>query len=226
MGKAERIKTQNARVKIAAQRAEARRAKTRRTVLFTGGSVGIEVAIVVTFLVIMLTASPPNSGLASADPAVAQEITSVPVATFNSVRTGTATGLKSTHGQPELTLNEKPELLYMGGEFCPYCAAEPWAIAAAVSRFGTLSGLHFIHSSPTDAYPDTPTLSFYGSRYASKYLAFVPVEWYCEAADTSTPFQHVYLQEATQQAQLFSTYDGSLPFVDIGNQYLVPQTQY
>ena len=58
----------------------------------------------------------------------------------------------------------KPELLYMGGEYCPFCAAERWAIAAAVSRFGTLSGLHFIHSSPTDVYPSTPTLSFYKSR--------------------------------------------------------------
>ncbi len=125
-------------------------------------------------------------------------------------------------------LNGKPELLYMGGEYCPFCAAERWAIAAAVSGFGTLSGLYFIHSSPTDVYPNTPTLSFYKSGYTSKYLAFVPVEWYGEQADTSTPFQHVYLQQPTpQQATLFTRYAaGSIPFVDIGNQYLVPQTQY
>ena len=122
----------------------------------------------------------------------------------------------------------KPELLYMGGEYCPFCAAERWAIAAAVSRFGTLSGVHFIHSSPTDVYPSTPTLSFYKSGYTSKYLAFAPVEWYGEKADPSTPFGHVYLQHPTAgQAALFQKYaGGSVPFVDIGNQYVVPQAQY
>jgi hypothetical protein len=115
----------------------------------------------------------------------------------------------------------------MGGEYCPFCAAERWAIAAAISRFGTLSGLQFIHSSPTDVYADTPTLSFYKSRYTSRYLAFVPVEWYSERADASTPTGYAYLQRPTpQQAALSSRYGGSFPFVDIGNRYLVPEAQY
>jgi hypothetical protein len=73
-----------------------------------------------------------------------------------------------------------------------------------------------------------PTLSFYKSGYSSRYLAFSPVEWYGEATSPSTPFQHVYLQQPTaQQAALFARYaNGSLPFVDIGNRYLVPQAQY
>jgi Domain of unknown function (DUF929) len=73
-----------------------------------------------------------------------------PAATFNSVGSETATGLKSISGQPELMADGKQELLYMGGEYCPFCGAERWAIVAALSGFGTLSGLHFIHSSPTD----------------------------------------------------------------------------
>jgi hypothetical protein len=54
------------------------------------------------------------------------------------------------------------------------------------------------------------------------------VEWYCEEPDASTPFAHAYLQPATpQQAALFTKYaGGSIPFVDIGNQYLVPRVQY
>jgi hypothetical protein len=77
-------------------------------------------------------------------------------------------------------------------------------------------------------YPRTPTLSFCKSRYASKYLAFVPVEWYGEKTDPRTPFGHAYLQHPTaQQAALFTRYaGGSVPFVDIGNRYLVPQAQY
>jgi thiol-disulfide isomerase/thioredoxin len=228
MGKAGRTRARNTRKKIAAQRRAASRAQTRRRILIAGGSVAVVLALVIALIVVKLTRSPAPAGPASADAAVAQEITSVPAATFNSVGVGTATGLRSLSGQPELTLGGKPELLYMGGEFCPFCAAERWALAAAVSRFGALSGLRFIHSSPTDAYPSTPTLTFYKSSYTSRYLTFVPVEWYGEAADASTPLRHVYLQQATpQQAALFTRYaGGSIPFVDIGNQYLLPQTQY
>ena len=190
----------------------------------------VVLALVAGLIVAKLVQAPARATSASAvaDPAVAGELTSIPAATFNSVGAGTATGLRALTGQPELTAGGKPELLYMGGEYCPFCAAERWAIAAAVSRFGTLSGVHFIHSSPTDVYPSTPTLSFYRSRYTSRYLAFVPVEWYGEKTDPKTPFAHVYLQHPTsQQAALFARYaGGSVPFVDIGNRYVVPQAQY
>jgi hypothetical protein len=230
MSKAERVRAQNAREKIAAQRAVARRAETRRRMLIAGGGVAVVLALVVALIVAKLAQSPAPAGTAPAvaGPAVARQITSIPASVFNSVGAGTATGLKPISGQPELTAHGKPELLYMGGEYCPFCAAERWAIAAAVSRFGTLSGLHFIHSSPSDVYPSTPALTFYKSSYTSKYLAFAPVEWYGEKPDPHTPFGHVYLQQPTpQQAALFTRYSGgSVPFVDIGNRYLVPQAQY
>ena len=107
----------------------------------------------------------------------------------------------------------------MGGEYCPYCAAERWALAAAVSRFG---------SSPTDVYPSTPTMSFYKSSYTSKYVAFVPVEWYSEKPDSATPTGYAYLQRpTTEQATLFNRYSGGgFPFVDIGNRYVVSGVQY
>jgi thiol-disulfide isomerase/thioredoxin len=220
-------RAESARQKIAAQRAQARRAQIRKRALITGGSVVAVLAVVIALIMVRLAESPAHASPASADAAVAREIGRVPAATFNSVGAGTATGLKPISGQPELTLDGKPELLYMGGEYCPFCAAERWAIAAAISRFGTLSGLQFIHSSPTDVYADTPTLSFYKSRYTSRYLAFVPVEWYSERADASTPTGYAYLQRPTpQQAALSSRYGGSFPFVDIGNRYLVPEAQY
>jgi hypothetical protein len=180
---------------VAAQRAQARRAEIRRRVLITGGSIAAVLAIVIALIVVKTTSSssppPAAAGGAQTNPAVASQVTSVPGATFDAVGAGTAAGLKRTSGQPLLTQDGKPELLYMGGEFCPYCAAERWALAAAVSRFGTLSGLRFIHSSPTDVYPSTPTLSFAKASYTSKYLAFAPVEWYGQAEDASTPLGHV-----------------------------------
>jgi thiol-disulfide isomerase/thioredoxin len=230
MSKAERIRAQSSRQKVAAQQAAARRAETRRRAMIAAGSVALVVALVIVLIVVRLNRSPASAGVASAaaDAAITRQIAAVPASAFNLVGGGTAAGLKAISGQPELAASGKPELLYMGGEFCPYCAAERWAIAVAASRFGTLSGLHFIHSSPTDVYPSTPTLSFYRSRYASKYLDFVPVEWYGERPDPSTPFQHVYLQHPSQQqVALFTRYaNGSIPFVDIGNRYVVPNAQY
>jgi thiol-disulfide isomerase/thioredoxin len=195
--------------------------------LLAGGSITLVIAVAVTIIVVKLTRTTASAAPSVADTAVEQQVTAIPAATFDSVGAGTAAGLKTISGQPELTLDGKPELLYMGGEYCPYCAAERWAIASAVSRFGLLSGLQFIHSSPADIYPDTPTLSFRQSGYASKYLAFVPVEWYSETPDPATPTGYAYLQQPTQQeAAAFSRYGGSFPFVDIGNRFLVPQAQY
>lgn len=228
MSKADRLRAQSARQKIAVQQAAARRSEIRRRMVIASASVAVVLALVVVVIVVNLTRSPAASTPATADPAIAREITTVPMAAYDVVGTGTAGGLKAITGQPELAVGGKPELLYMGGEFCPWCAAERWVIAAAVSRFGTLTGLHFIHSSPLDAYPSTPTLTFVSARYTSKYLEFVPVEWYGEKPDSATPFLHVYLQHPTlQQESLFArNAGGSIPFVDIGNRYVLPHAQY
>ena len=227
MSKAQRTRSQAARQRIAAQQAAARKAARRRRTALAGGAVVAVVAVVVAIVVAALSKSAPQPGPVSSSSALARQVTSVPAAAFNAVAAGTATGLRPVSGEPELRQHGLPEVLYMGGEFCPYCAAERWAIAAALSRFGTLSGLRFIHSSPTDVYPDTATLSFYRAGYASRYVSFVPVEWYGEADDPGTPLGHVYLQQPTAaEVALFSKYAPGIPFLDIANRYVLPQTSY
>jgi thiol-disulfide isomerase/thioredoxin len=218
----------SAREKVAAQRARSRRATVRRRALTVGGSVVAVLAIVIALFAIKGTDPSAQAGTVTSSPAVARAITTIPGSTFDAVGKGTAAGITQISGQPELTVNGKPEVLYMGGEYCPYCAAERWAIAAALSRFGTLSGIGFIHSSATDAYPNTPTLSFANAKYTSNYVAFVPVEWYGQTPDSSTPTGYAYLHKPTaQQAALFARYaNGSFPFVDIGNRYLISGAQY
>jgi hypothetical protein len=154
----------NARQKLAARREAERRAQVRRRLLLACGSVAVVIALVATLIAVKLGQSPARSAPARAASTgttaqVQQQVTSVPLATFNQVGAGTATGLQAVTGQPALTADGKPEVLYMGGEYCPFCAAERWALAAAVSRFGTLSGLSLIHSSPSDAYASTPPLA-------------------------------------------------------------------
>jgi len=241
MGKAERIRQNNARAKIAAQQAAARRAEARRRMLMASGSVLAVIAIVVVLIVVhaagnnKAAAAGGTTGTTSTAAKVTKDLADVPAATLDSVGAGSGVAkLIPTSGQKELTADGKPEILYVGAEYCPYCAAERWAMAVALSRFGTFSGVHLIHSSSTDVYANTPTLSFYHSTYTSKYVDFTPVEWYSETAsgDGYTTLQ----APDTSQMSIFNKYDappyitsadkGSFPFVDFGNQYLVLGAQY
>ena len=219
---------QQARERVAAQRAAARRAEVRRRALIAGGAITVVLAVLAVLIAVKLTRAPGRVAPATTDVAVEHAIASIPAATFNAVGAGTAARVKAVSGEPELTLDGKPEVLYMGGEYCPYCAAERWAVAAALGRFGTLSGTTFIHSSPTDVYPSTPTMSFYKSSYTSKYVAFVPVELYSGKQDPASPAGYAYLQRPTpQQTALINRYSGGgIPFVDIGNRYVVTGAQY
>jgi len=230
MSKAARNRSQAVRAKLAAQQAAARRAEARRRMLIAGGIVAAAAVLVVVIVVAAgrtPASSPGRSSPAVAEPAVAREISTVSAATLNAIGKGTAAGLQPLTGTSELMQDGKPEVVYIGGEFCPYCAAERWVIAAALARFGTLSGLRFIHSSATDIYPDTPTLTFEKSSYTSRYISFAPVEWYGEADDPNTPLRHVYLQHPTaEQEALFSKYAAGIPFLDIASRYLLPGVPY
>ena len=132
-----------------------------------------------------------------------------------------------TQGQPPftggsgaaLTSGGKPQMLYIGAEFCPYCAAMRWSMAIALSRFGTLTPLHGIHSSPTDTDPNTATLTFYKSGYTSNYLKFAAVE--------NETISHAPLQNPTAaQAALWAKYEPDpstrgYPFIDFGNKLVM-----
>ena len=237
MGKAERNRRMNARERIAAQQAAARRAEARKRMYLASGSVLGVIAIVIG-LIVWKSASSNQASAAAGGKATATEvsqithqISTVPAATLNAVGKGSGVApLTPTTGQPALTSGGKPEILYVGAEYCPYCAAERWAMTVALSRFGTFSNLNLIHSSSTDVYPSTPTLSFYKSSYTSKYVQFTPVEWFGPVNNG------VVLQQRTAaEAALMTKYDAPpflqvsnnpYPFVDIGNQYLISGAQY
>ena len=65
----------------------------------------------------------------------------------------------SLQGQPPLTDHGLPAVVYVGAEFCPYCAVQRWALLVAFSRFGTFSNLgQIIGSSSTDVDTEHPEL--------------------------------------------------------------------
>ena len=235
MGKATRIKQQNAKEKIAAQRAAARRAEVRRRALWTGGAVVLVIVIVVAFVVIKLSSnnSPSTSSggvTGTVLPASVQnDIKGVPASTLDTVGIGSILSYNPSPleavSNTALTSNGKPEMLFIGAEFCPYCAAERWAIAVALSRFGHFTTpFRGIHSSSTDTDPNTPTLTFYKSNYTSPYLTFTPVE--------NENGSRGALQATTSAQQaLWQKYDSSAegvgyPFIDFGNKYILKDPTY
>ncbi len=132
-------------------------------------------------------------------------------------------------GQPALNgPNGKPEFFYFGAEYCPYCAAQRWSMLVALSRFGTFKNLSITTSSASDVYASTPTFSFYGSSYSSSYIDFVSVETTTNQPDGNGGYVTLETPTADEQ-QIVNKYDappytdqtGSIPFTDIGNQYLM-----
>jgi hypothetical protein len=87
-------------------------------------------------------------------------------------------GLDTPHAVsgPPLTLDSKPEVLYVAEEYCPYCAMQSWPLIVALSRFGHFTGLTTSRSPEFEDIAPVDGWTFYGSRYTSPYLSFVPVE--------------------------------------------------
>ena len=248
MGKASRSKQDSdRRARIAQQRAEARRAEQRKRIYLAGGSVLVVVIVAIALVLVNLNKSSPapasNGPTGAALSSLVKQVTTIPSSVTDKVDGGgvsksllvpaeTSTEVSNASSQlgsyfgtvnssTALTSGGKPEVLYMGAEYCPYCAAQRWALVSALSRFGTFTGLTTTHSSSTDADPNTPTFTFYGSTYTSKYINFTSVE-----ETTNTPNGsggYTTLQTPTSaEAAVGQAYDpeGAIPFIDFGNKYV------
>jgi hypothetical protein len=174
---------------------------------------------------------PAAASQQAADPNAAQvlqAVTSVPETALDQVAAGKVDSLpKLAAGEPALTADGKPLIVYVGAEYCPFCAAQRWGMVVALSRFGSFTDLQTTHSSSSDVYPNTATLSFHGSTYTSSFLSFQGVE-----TQSNTPQGNTYAVLDTptaQQSQLLQKYNappyvaagsaGSIPFIDFGNKY-------
>ncbi|MFZ0250520.1 MAG: DUF929 family protein [Acidimicrobiales bacterium] len=226
------------------------RFRTRHPVLTALVPVGLVVAAIATMVVIKAaghtnppagasshlaaggtsgTAAAADPGTTTLSPQVLAALT-VPAATLDAVGSPSSVALPTKVGNGTGTVlkgaDGKPLITYIGAEYCPYCAAERWAMAVALSRFGTFQNLHGTHSSDTDQYPGTQTLSFYGSSYSSPYVDFQAVE---EATNQPEGDSYQALQAPTAaQSALMAKYDteGSIPFLDIANRYVIAGSSF
>jgi hypothetical protein len=216
------------------------------TTLLTWGIVALVLIVVIVLVAVKLTGtSSPSSTVFQAGPvpsSIVQQVTKIPASVYDTIGvsspTVAVTPPHKTSGQPLLKFDTKPGVFYMGGEYCPFCAAERWALVATLSRFGTLNGLQTMDSSSTDVYPSTQTFTFAQAHYSSPYLGLRTREFYSNQ-ENAAGTGYVILQPLnTQETALVKKYDnskyaggsttssGSIPFVTIGNQFIVSGASY
>ncbi|HZC26277.1 MAG TPA: DUF929 family protein [Actinopolymorphaceae bacterium] len=239
--KAQRRKSreESTRAKVEAMRAEQAAKERRRRLLVSGGAVlGVLVVVAAIVLVSVFggggkpAASGGGGGKAaqggSTVPAgVLRDVTSVPPATLDAIGKGTALSLpKAVKGTP-LAAGGKPQILYVGAEYCPYCAAERWSMVVALSRFGSLHDVGATHSASEDVFPNTPTFTFHGSSYDSDYVSFVGKELNTNERQGNGYKPLDKLSDA-EQAQFSKLTGGqqSFPFIDVAGKYVVSGVQF
>jgi hypothetical protein len=154
-----------------------------------------------------------------------KKLTTIPASVYTTVGNGSADGAPKKISPAVALLKSadgKPRIIYVGAEYCPFCATERWAMVAAFSRFGTFTNLQSTESATTpETYPQTQTLSFYKSTFSSKYITFEPTE-------TETNLEKPLQTPSSEIASLETKYDngGSIPFIDFANQYFIAGATY
>ncbi len=68
-------------------------------------------------------------------------------------------------------------VFFMGAEYCPYCAAERWAIVRSLQKFGQWDGLkQTISAARDEPFLNLPTYDFTKATYTSPHIEFVARE--------------------------------------------------
>jgi hypothetical protein len=209
--------------RIAAQRAAQQRADRKRNLLMAGGGVLAVVVVIggIVFAGLHTKKGSGSSDVVPASSAVSQAITGVATSSLSATPDlSTIAGPPSALTGDALTAsNGLPQVLYVGAEYCPNCAATRWPLAVALSRFGTFTGISTTYSSSTDTPSHIPTLSFRNSSYKSSLIDFDGKE---QVDGNNKPLQNL----TTAEDALFQKLGGTTsqpqpgyPFIDFGGKW-------
>jgi hypothetical protein len=226
--------------KVAAMRAaQARKERMRR--VYVALAAVLTVVVIVGVLVIVKVAggggpSKAATPSSAASDAVVNAIGDIGADVYDTVGVGTVNAApKAMTGAEAITADGKPRVLYVGAEYCPFCAAERWAVAAALARFGSFANLGATSSaSAPEVYPNTATLSFHGSTYTSTYLSFTAYEETTnqrqgngyKPLDTISAADKALVTKYDNQPYVSADSAGAIPFVDIGGKYIISGASY
>lgn len=200
---------------------QGRRDQQRQRLTIAGLGIGVVIVLVVALVLVKTLGGSSGDKKITAD-ASKQAITAVssmPAANLDKVGTGSYTyekdkvGLQAVPGTPT-KLGDKPTVLYLGAEFCPYCAAQRWPLVIALSRFGKFTGLKTTTSAGNDVHPNTPTFTFLNSKYTSDLIDF-------QSRELSDRDGKKLQDPTSEQEEIFKKYNpaGNIPFVYYAGKY-------
>ncbi len=196
---------------------------------------GVVVALLGTLLLVKVIGGSDLAGTvrAATSPQILQEVTSVPRSVTDAVGVASPTvpvhppTVVSARG-PLLVARASngarlPEVLYLGTEFCSFCAAERWPLIVALSRFGSFDTLFDMQSSPVDYAPGTPTFTFFGTSYESTYVVFRPFEVQSDVLGPRGYDELMRVSGAVRAVLARLDPTSTYPFVDVANRVVVRQ---
>ncbi len=207
--------------RVAAARAAEAKAVRRRNVLGAGAAVVVVLLLIGGIVFYGLTHKKKVVAGAGNPVVPASSTVTDGLKKAAAITTGVST-LSGVSGPPSRLTGDaltgaggKPQILYIGAEYCPYCAITRWPLTVALTRFGSFSSLKTTKSSATDSVgPNTPTLSYHGSSYKSDYVDFVGVE-------AEDGLQQPLETPTAAQNTLWQTLGGAgFPFVDFGGKWM------
>ena len=194
-----------------------------------GGGAAAVIAVIVVVVVLLTGSSVQAVSVPTPVPAsVLAAVTHPSAGLFSTVGSGGQGGqLSRLSGTTVLKDSSgKPEVIFVGAEYCPYCAAERWSMIMALSRFGSFTGLKEMSSESNDVDPDTSTFTFVDSSYTSQWVDFSSTELYDR---NDNPLQ----TPDSQVEQIYTTYDqppytasNGFPFLYIAGRFVLFQTSY
>jgi Domain of unknown function (DUF929) len=236
----------------AAQKRRPQQRKGRTAIAAKGGRannrttwimVGIVVVIGGALLIAMASSNKKNPGTGDfvkgdqpAPASLVSKVTGVSDSVITAVGAGSVSNPPIKLPGPTLkTADGKPRIVYIGAEYCPFCAAERWGMLNALSRFGTFDNVKITSSAKTtpngspETDPGTGTFSFHGSTYKSDYIQFEPVEQHdnsYQPLDTPTAEQDALNKKYDAPPYVSQTDAGAIPFIDFANQYMISGASY
>jgi hypothetical protein len=234
MGTPTNVQRRRTHAEAARERAEQSRRtreaarKRRRLFVVVGAAVGVLAVIGAIVLAATLrgsSSSDADGPVGDAPASLVADVTGVPAGVIDAVGAGTSMPVWKKISDGPLGA-DRPEVLYVGAEYCPFCAAERWALVQALSRFGTFRGLSMTSSAAEEINPNTPSFTFHGATYTSDYITFVGKELYTnEKPAGSTVFERLDRLTA-EEAAVFQSHTNAYPFTDINGAYALSGASY